>query len=315
MDKLFQMIDRGINQLMRTSVVLSLAFLAVIAWIAWPAHGRMGVPLYVAGFVVCGLSAVHGKRILVAVSRRIIPRMMGAYAAAPPWVEVRVRTLLMGANHQAVGIRMPTDKKANKRFLLSILEGGSRGIILISERVLECRDEVLRMMLGHEIGHLHDPPERSAPRNDAFLFWWCIWLAHAGAPLGVLLAAFAVRIAAVGFARMIECWMREVRADLYGAFIFGGPDGLRQFERVFDEIDRATEEGKLLREAEKQPQNWTGSVLFAGAICFFFPTFAAFAAINLGSKVLFALLPTTHPPVRQRRDLAHRYVQLASQAS
>ncbi len=315
MGTLFQYIDRGINHLMRTSVILSLAFLAIIAWIAWPAHERMGTPLYAAGFVVCGLSAVHGKRILVAVSRRFIPKMLGAYVAAPPWVEMRLRNLLAGASHEAVGIRMPKDQKVNKRFLLGILEGGSRGIILVSRRVLECQDATLRMMLGHEIGHLHDPPERSAPRNDAMLFWWCIWLAHAGAPLGILLAAFAVRIAAVGFARMLECWMREVRADLYGAFIFGGPDGLRQFERVFDEIDRATEEGKLLQEAEKQPGNWTGAILFASAVCVLFPNFAAFAAINLGSKVLFALLPTTHPPVRQRRDLAHHFVRLASRAT
>lgn len=315
MNDTFSQIDRSISALMRFSVGLSLAFLAVIAAVAWPARAQTGTPLYVAGFVVCGLSAAYGRRALVVFSRRLVRKMMSSLTRVPPLVEARLRRLLAGANHQAVGFHMPTDKRANRRFMLAIIEDEARGEILISERVLECPDATLQMMLGHEIGHLHDPPERSTPRNDVFLFWWCVWLAHAGAPLGALLALFAVRLAAVAFARMLECWMREVRADLYGAFIFGGTDGLRRFDRVFGEIERATEEGKLLQEAEKKSSNWTGSLALAAFLCVFFPNFAAFAAINLGSKIAFALLPTTHPPVQQRRHLAHHFVKITTSAA
>lgn len=315
MNDTFSQIDRSIGTLMRFGVGLSLAFLAVIAVVAWPARTQMGMPLYVAGFVVCGFSAAYGRRVLVVLSRRLVRKMTSSFTRVPPLIEARLRRLLEGANHQAVGFHMPTDERANRQFMLAIIEGESRGEILISERVLECHDGTLQMMLGHEIGHLHDPPERSTPRNDVFLFWWCVWLAHAGAPIGVLLALFAVRLAAVAFLRMAECWVREVRADLYGAFVFGGPDGLRRFDRVFDEIDRATIEGRLIREAERKPQNWTGSIALAAFLCVFFPNFAAFAAINLGSKILFALLPTTHPPVRQRRDLARQFVKITMSAA
>ncbi|MEI6511150.1 MAG: hypothetical protein WCO25_03855 [Candidatus Uhrbacteria bacterium] len=83
--------------------------------------------------------------------------------------------LLDGMAIAHIGMYMP--KKDKGEFMLGIFEGEGRGDILISERVLKCPDDVLRMMLGHELGHLEDPPERSTTRNDLFLFAWCVFLA------------------------------------------------------------------------------------------------------------------------------------------
>ena len=307
MTRIFKKIDSTINTLMRNTVRYALLALLLLAIVAWPAHVRMGVPLYVIGFACCAASAIWGRRAFVAVVKTLIPTFLKQCKPVPSHVRSRLRMLLDGMAIAHIGMYMP--KKDKGEFMLGIFEGEGRGDILISERVLKCPDDVLRMMLGHELGHLEDPPERSTTRNDLFLFAWCVFLAYSGASIWMIAAIYALRLVIVGTGRMIECWIREVRADIHGFYLFNES---RSSEQYFREMEVATKEA--LRQGQRKPlelkkTSWIAPTVTIATIVVLFPNFAALAAIDLAFRALFLLTPTTHPPVAQRRELVKKFME------
>lgn len=306
----FQKIDSTINTLMRNTVRYALLALLLLAIVAWPAHVQMGLPLYVAGFACCAASAIWGRRALVAVVKTLIPTLLKTLKPAPDHVTSRLRALLEGMSIAHIGMYMP--EKDDGKFLLGIFEGERRGDIIISERVLKCPDDVLRMMLGHELGHLEDPPERSTPRNDLLLFVWCVFLAYSGASIWMIAAIYALRLVIVGTGRMVECWIREVRADIHGFYLFNES---RTSEQYFREMEVAIKEA--IRQGQRKPlelkkTSWIAPTVTLVTIVVLFPNFAALAAIDIAFRVLFALMPTTHPPVAQRRELVKKFLEPAT---
>lgn len=308
MTKIFQKIDEQIHKLMRGTVRFSLLALLLLAIVAWPAQAQMGTPLYAIGFTCCAASAFLGKRALVAFGRALIPTiLLQKFTPVPDHVARRLRGLLEGMSVAHIGIYMP--KKDDGTFVLGIYEDEKRGDILISERVLRCKDDVLRMMLGHELGHLQDPPERSAPRNDLILFAWCVFLAYSGAPTWMVVAIYALRLVVVGSSRLLECWIREVRADIHGFYLFNES---RLSEQFFRELEAATAEALRLHKrspVEWKKTSWIAPTVTIATIVVLFPNFAVFAAIDIVSRAVFLLLPTTHPPVDIRRKLVHGYLK------
>lgn len=307
MTRIFQKIDTQINALMRNTVRYALLALLLLAIVAWPAHVNMGTPLYVAGFACCAASAVWGRRALVAVGKTLIPRALEAYEPAPDRVASRLRMLLDGMSIAHIGMYMP--KKDRGEFMLGIYEGEKRGDILISARVLKCPDDVLRMMLGHELGHLEDPPERSTPRNDLILFAWCVFLAYSGTSIWMIAAIYAFRLVIVGTGHLMECWVREIRADIHGFYLFNES---RSSEQYFREMEVATKEA--LRQGQRKPlelkkTSWIAPTVTIATIVILLPNFAALAAIDIVFRVLFLITPTTHPPVAQRRELVKKYME------
>ncbi len=310
METVFQNIDNAILKLMRNTVHVSLVALVAIAAIAWPAAANLGLPLYAVGFACCAASAIWGRRTLVAFGRAMIPNILTKFRRAPDAARRRVIALIDGKNQVPIGVHMPL--KDDGKFVLGIIEDADRGDIMISESTLKCSDDVLKIMLGHELGHLHDPPERSAPRNDLLLFGWCVFLASQGASLWMLAAAYVLRLALVGFVRLTECWIREVRADIHGFHLFNGSQHSERFFQQLETLDAVTRLHKVKSPMDKKDRPSVVPALAVLTIIVLFPHFAAFAFIELVSLVLFALMPTTHPPTAQRRELALKFLKDAA---
>lgn len=311
MHSVFARPDRHLAALARKTVRLSLLALVIMAMVAWPAQQQLGSALYAAGFACCALSGIFGGRVYERCLRAVPDLMeLGGFVAAPPDVTERVLTLLRGRN--PVPLRVYVPETPTPQFVLMVFRRTGGADVLINEQPLAYDDKHLRLMLGHEMGHLADPPRRAATRNDVVLLAWLLLLVHSGASVWLLAALYAARTVTIGLARTLESWTREVRADLYSLHAFNATHKLGQYFDTLEYASMLEYQASQQQKRSKRVSAW--SIAAATAFIVLFPKIAVFFAVDRVCTLFFAFAPT-HPPPAQRRAMASAYMDSAEQAS